>query len=126
MNDENQENEARKGPLIPTIPASLTVPGFGFLVALNPDWRLTWQERKASSAFERLVATLRLCQVSNLHSRKAFRIAQNKQDAGGWSVIRPSVAPVRGRRTGYCVSMLFDSDKPPGLISRDRRFAIES
>ena len=50
MNDENQENEALEGPVILTIPASLTVPGFGFLVALNPDWRFTWQERKASSA----------------------------------------------------------------------------
>jgi hypothetical protein len=37
MNDENQENEALKDPLILTIPASVTVPGFGFLVALNPD-----------------------------------------------------------------------------------------
>jgi hypothetical protein len=50
MNDENQENEAQKGPVILTLPASLTVPGFGFLIALNPDWRFTWQERKASSA----------------------------------------------------------------------------
>ena len=83
MNDENQENEALKSPVILTLPASLTVPGFGFLVALNPDWRLTWQERKASSAFERLVATLRLCQASNLHSPMAIRIAQNKRDAGG-------------------------------------------
>jgi hypothetical protein len=33
MNDENQENDR---PVILTIPASLTVPGFGFLVALNP------------------------------------------------------------------------------------------
>jgi hypothetical protein len=48
MNDENQENETLKGPVILTIPASLTVPGFGFLVALNPDWCFTWQERKAS------------------------------------------------------------------------------
>ena len=39
MNDENQENEAIQGPVILTIPASLTVPGFGFLVALNTDWR---------------------------------------------------------------------------------------
>jgi hypothetical protein len=39
MNDENRENEASKSPVILTIPASLTVPGFGFLVALNPDWR---------------------------------------------------------------------------------------
>jgi hypothetical protein len=50
MNDENQENEAPKGPVMLTIPASLTVPGFGFLVALNLDWRSTWQERKANSA----------------------------------------------------------------------------
>jgi hypothetical protein len=50
MNDENQENGAQKGPIILTLPASLTVPGFGFLVALNPDWRFTWQERKAGSA----------------------------------------------------------------------------
>jgi hypothetical protein len=38
MNDENQENETPRGAVILTIPASLTVPGFGFLVALNPDW----------------------------------------------------------------------------------------
>jgi len=37
MNEATQENEAPKGPVILTIPASLTVPGFGFLVALNPD-----------------------------------------------------------------------------------------
>jgi hypothetical protein len=48
MNDENQENEALKDPAILTIPASITVPGFGFLVALNPDLRFTLQERKAS------------------------------------------------------------------------------
>jgi hypothetical protein len=50
MKDENQKNEALQGPVILTLRASLTVPGFGFLVALNPDWRFTWQERKASSA----------------------------------------------------------------------------
>ena len=38
MNEENQENEELSSPVIFTIPASLTVPGFGFLVALNPDW----------------------------------------------------------------------------------------
>jgi hypothetical protein len=38
MNDENQGNKVLKGPVIFTIPASLTVPGFGFLIALNPDW----------------------------------------------------------------------------------------
>jgi hypothetical protein len=47
MNDENQENEALKGPVIFTKPASLTVPGFGSLVALNPDWSFTSQEGKA-------------------------------------------------------------------------------
>jgi hypothetical protein len=35
MNDENQANER---PIILTAPASVAVPGFGFLVALNPDW----------------------------------------------------------------------------------------
>jgi hypothetical protein len=48
MNNENQENEALKDPVILTIPASVTVPGLGFLVALNPDWRFTSQERRAS------------------------------------------------------------------------------
>jgi hypothetical protein len=38
MNDENQENEALKRPTILTAPACFTIPGFGFLVALNPDW----------------------------------------------------------------------------------------
>jgi hypothetical protein len=33
MNDENQENGR---PMILTVPAYVTVPGFGFLVALNP------------------------------------------------------------------------------------------
>ena len=37
MNDENQENEAPKGPVILTIPDSVAVPGFGFLIALNRD-----------------------------------------------------------------------------------------
>ena len=40
MNEETQENEAPKGPVILTIPATLSLPGFGFLVALNTDWRL--------------------------------------------------------------------------------------
>jgi hypothetical protein len=35
MNDENQENER---PVILTAPDSITVPGFGFLIALNPHW----------------------------------------------------------------------------------------
>ena len=47
MNDVNQENEELRGPVIFTIPASLTVPGFGFLVALNPDWCFTSKEGKA-------------------------------------------------------------------------------
>ena len=45
MNDENQENER---PMILTAPTCLTVPGFGCLVALNPDWGSASQERKAS------------------------------------------------------------------------------
>jgi len=48
INDENQENEALKDPVILTVPASITVPGFAFLIALNPDWCFTSQERKAS------------------------------------------------------------------------------
>jgi len=39
MNDESQENEPR---ILPA-PACSTVPGFGFLLALNPDWRFTSQ-----------------------------------------------------------------------------------
>jgi hypothetical protein len=50
MNDENEENEALEGPVIFTIPASLTVPGFGFLIALNPDWGFTSQERNANQS----------------------------------------------------------------------------
>ena len=46
MNDENQDNEALKRPTILTAPACFTVPGFGFLVALNPDWCFTPQERR--------------------------------------------------------------------------------
>ena len=38
MNDVDQENEALEGPVIFNIPDSLTVPGFGFLVALNTHW----------------------------------------------------------------------------------------
>jgi hypothetical protein len=45
MNDENQENDR---PVILTIPASLTLPGFGFLVALNRDWCFSSQERNAN------------------------------------------------------------------------------
>jgi hypothetical protein len=40
MNDENQENEGLQGPLILTIPACVTAPGYGFLIALNRDWCL--------------------------------------------------------------------------------------
>jgi hypothetical protein len=80
MNDENQENETQPGPVILTLPASLTVPGFGFLVALNPDWRFTWQEGKASSALSVWSQLLGCARASNLHSPKAFRIARNKRD----------------------------------------------
>jgi hypothetical protein len=38
MNEDNQENEVLKGPVILTVPAFVTVPGYGFIVALNPDW----------------------------------------------------------------------------------------
>jgi len=48
MNDENQENKALEAPVTLTIPDSITVPAFAFLVVLNPDWRFTSQERKAS------------------------------------------------------------------------------
>jgi hypothetical protein len=48
MNDVNQENEELRGPVIFTIPASLTAPGFGFLIALNTDWCSTSQEGKAN------------------------------------------------------------------------------
>ena len=47
MNDENQENDR---PVILTIPASLTVPGFGFIIALNPDWCFTSKERNANQS----------------------------------------------------------------------------
>jgi hypothetical protein len=70
MNDENQENEVLEGPLIFTIPASLTVPGFGFLVALNPDWCFTLQKKKAnrlSSALSRLFGCAR--RGSTIHQR---------------------------------------------------------
>jgi hypothetical protein len=53
MNDENQENEAPHGPVILLIPASVTVPGFGFLVTLNPDWCLP-PTRERKSNIERL------------------------------------------------------------------------
>jgi hypothetical protein len=62
MNAENQENEALKGPVIFTIPDSLTVPGFGFLIALNPDWRSISYEKKAnrlSSGLSRLFGCAR-------------------------------------------------------------------
>ena len=80
MNDENQENEALKGPVIFTIPDSLTVPGFGLLIALNPDWLYLVRE-EGESIVERPVAILRLCQARKCHSPKAFRIAQHKRDA---------------------------------------------
>ena len=48
MNDENQENEALEAPVTLTIPDSITVPAFAFLVVLNPDCCFTSQERKAS------------------------------------------------------------------------------
>jgi hypothetical protein len=70
MNDENQENEALEGPVIFTISASLTVPGFGFLVALNPDWRFALQKKKAnrlSSVLSRLFGCAR--RGSTIHQR---------------------------------------------------------
>jgi hypothetical protein len=79
MNDKNQENDR---PVILTIPTSLTVPGFGFLVALNPDWCFTWQERKAGSALSVWSRLFGCARASNLHSPKAFRIAQKK--TGRW------------------------------------------
>ena len=48
MNDEKQENEALKGPVIFTTPCFPNRTWLGFLVALNPDWCLTSQEGKAS------------------------------------------------------------------------------
>ena len=51
MNDENQKNEALEAPVTLTIPDSITVPAFAFLVVLNPDWRFTSQERKASPSW---------------------------------------------------------------------------
>jgi hypothetical protein len=62
MNDENQKNEELKGPVIFTIPDSLTVPGFGFLIALNPDWRSISHEKKTnrlSSVLSRLFGCAR-------------------------------------------------------------------
>jgi hypothetical protein len=50
MNHENQENEAPEGPVILTIPDSIAVPGFGFLIALNRDWCF---ERDDSSRTQR-------------------------------------------------------------------------
>jgi hypothetical protein len=70
MNDENQENEELKGPVIFTIPDSLTVPGFGFLIALNPDWRSISYEKKAnrlSSVLSRLFGCAR--RGSAIHQR---------------------------------------------------------
>ena len=81
MNDENQENEALKSPVILTLPASLTVPGFGFLVALNPDWRFTWQEREASSAlsvWSRLFGCAR--RATSTH-QGFFELFRKKRDA---------------------------------------------
>jgi len=81
MNDESQENEALEGPVIFTIPASLTVPGFGFLVALNPDWRFTWQEGEASSAlslWSRLFGCAR--RATSTH-QKSFEFFRKKRDA---------------------------------------------
>ena len=62
MNDINQENEKLRGPVIFTIPASLTAPGFGFLIALNTDWCFTSQKKKAnrlSSVLSRLFGCAR-------------------------------------------------------------------
>jgi hypothetical protein len=50
MNDANRENEALKGRVISTITASLTAPGFGSLIALDPDWCFTSKEGKASQS----------------------------------------------------------------------------
>jgi hypothetical protein len=89
MNDENQENEGPKGPVILTMPASLAVPGFGFLVVLNPDWRLTWQERKASSAlsvWSRLFGCAR--RATSTH-QKFFEWFRKKRDAESSFMVNP-------------------------------------
>jgi hypothetical protein len=62
MNNVNQENEELRGPVISTIPASLSAPGFGFLVALNTDWRSASREKKVnrlSSVLSRLLGCVR-------------------------------------------------------------------
>ena len=66
MNDKNQENEATKGPMILTAPTSITVPGFGFLVALDPDWCFTSQEGSASGQWNTYSSALcnRACAMS--------------------------------------------------------------
>ena len=83
MNDENQENEALKGPVILTVPACVTAPGYGFLIALNPDWCFTSQERKASPSTSVSSRLFSCARRGSHHSPKAFRIAQNKRHAGG-------------------------------------------
>jgi hypothetical protein len=53
MNDPNQENQARERGIINTAPACVTLPGYGFLLALNLDWFLP-PKRERKSTIERL------------------------------------------------------------------------
>jgi hypothetical protein len=87
MNDKDQENEAQKPFMILTTPAcvSVLVPASW---SLKPRLVLCLARGEGKSIIERLIANLRLCQTSNDHSPKAFRIAQHKRDAGGWRTTR--------------------------------------
>jgi hypothetical protein len=67
MNDENQENER---PMILTAPACVAVPGYGFHIALNPDWCFTSQERNASPSLRVSSRLSKLCQArTTTHQR---------------------------------------------------------
>ena len=53
MNDTNHENQAQERRIINTAPACFMLPGYGFLVALNPDCCLP-PKREHESTIERL------------------------------------------------------------------------
>ena len=53
MNDTNQEKQALERRIINTASACVTIPGYGVLLALNPDWYLP-PTRDRRSTIDRL------------------------------------------------------------------------
>jgi hypothetical protein len=97
MNDENQENEALKGPVILTVPASITVPGFGFLIALNPHWCFEGIKSGDDSLLTRpRQACQSVSKVSNAVPRKVQDLLNNGLPKQSYDRVFPA-RPIDGK-----------------------------